>query len=178
MGSVGRARSALHATTTWARGRDGRTRLNHMGQTDAPAVTVQAVTVQYMRPKHFLLHVSDTHFVGDGQLYGAVDVEAHLTALLAQFEHSYARPEAIVITGDLADTGDPAAYRRLRGVVEPIALRLGATVVWVVGNHHNRAAVRVCLLDEEPSVDPIDQVLWLGGLRVITLDTSVPGRHH
>ena len=149
-----------------------------MDKMNAPAVTVQAVTVQYARPKHFLLHVSDTHFVGDGQLFGAVDVEAHLTELLAQFEHSYARPEAIVITGDLADTGDPAAYRRLRGVVEPVALRLGATVIWVMGNHDSRAAVRVCLLDEQPSMDPVDQVHWLGGLRVITLDTSVPGRHH
>src|ERR1700712_2239600 len=137
-----------------------------------------SVRVQYGRPKHFMLHVSDTHFVGDGLLYGAVDVEAHLTELLAQFERSYARPEAIVITGDLADTGDPAAYRRLRGIVEPIALRLGAAVIWGGGNHDSRAAVRVCLLDEEPSVDPIDQVHWLGGLRVITLDTSVPGRHH
>ena len=137
-----------------------------------------AARVQYGRPKHFLLHVSDTHFVGNGLLYGSVDVEAHLTELLAQFENSYARPEAIVVTGDLADTGDPAAYRRLRGIVEPIALRLGARVIWVMGNHDSRAAVRVCLLDEEPSVDPIDQVHWLGGLRVISLDTSVPGRHH
>ncbi len=134
--------------------------------------------VQYGRPKHFLLHVSDTHFVGNGLLYGSVDVEAHLTELLAQFENSYARPEAIVVTGDLADTGDPAAYRRLRAIVEPIALRLGARVIWVMGNHDSRAAVRVCLLDEEPSVEPVDQVHWLGGLRVINLDTSVPGRHH
>jgi 3',5'-cyclic AMP phosphodiesterase CpdA len=137
-----------------------------------------AARVQYGRPKHFLLHVSDTHFVGNGLLYGSVDVEAHLNQLLAQFENSYARPEAIVVTGDLADTGDPAAYRRLRGIVEPIALRLGARVIWVMGNHDSRAAVRVCLLDEEPSVDPIDQVHWLGGLRLISLDTSVPGRHH
>lgn len=143
-----------------------------------PAVAVQAVTVQYPRPEHFLLHVSDTHFVGDGLLYGSVDVEAHLTALLDQFERSHARPEAIVVTGDMADKGDPAAYRRLRAIVEPVAVRLGARVIWVMGNHDSRAAVRVCLLDEQPSSAPIDQVCWLGGLRVITLDTSVPGYHH
>lgn len=134
-------------------------------------------SVQYSRPEHFLLHVSDTHFIGDGLLYGGVDVERHLTELLSQFERSHARPEAIVITGDLADQGDPAAYRRLRGIVEPVAVRLGATVIWVMGNHDSRAAVRVCLLDQEPSSDPLDQVHWLGGLRVISLDTSVPGRH-
>ena len=133
---------------------------------------------QYPRPGHFLLHVSDTHFVGSGQLYDAVDVESHLTGLLGALEQSHARPEAIVITGDLADAGDPAAYRRLRAVVEPVALRLGAQLIWVMGNHDSRAAMRVCLLDEEPSTDPIDQVHHLGGLRIITLDTSVPGRHH
>src|SRR4051812_5424566 len=100
-----------------------------------------SVKVQYGRPKHFLLHVSDTHFVGNGLLYGSVDVESHPTELLAHFEDSYARPDAILIPGDLADTGDPAAYRRLRGIVEPIALRLGATVIWVMGNHDSRAAV-------------------------------------
>jgi Icc protein len=149
-----------------------------MVENATPAVAVQSVAVQYPRPGHFLLHVSDTHFVGDGLLYGAVDVEGHLTELLGRFEASHSRPEAIVITGDMADKGDPAAYRRLRGIVEPVALRLGAQVIWVMGNHDSRAAVRVCLLDEEPSNDPIDQVHWLGGLRVIALDTSVPGRHH
>ena len=141
-------------------------------------ILTQVPRVQYGRPDHFLLHVSDTHFVGDGQLYGSVDVEAHLNELLGQFEQSHARPEAIVVTGDLADTGDPAAYRRLRGVMEPVALRLGARVIWVMGNHDSRAAVRVCLLDEEPSVEPLDRVHWFGGLRVIALDTTVPGRHH
>lgn len=137
-----------------------------------------AVSVQYGRPDHFLLHVSDTHFVADGLLFGSVDVEAHLAELLGQFEVNHARPEAIIVTGDLADNGDPAAYRRLRAIVEPIAVRLGAQVIWVMGNHDSRAEVRSCLLDEKPSVEPIDRVHWLGGLRVIALDTSVPGRHH
>ncbi|WP_197676196.1 phosphodiesterase [Nakamurella panacisegetis] len=137
-----------------------------------------ALSLQYGRPNHFLLHVSDTHFVGDGLLYGAVDAEAHLAELLGQFEVGHARPEAIVVTGDMADSGDPAAYRRLRAIIEPMAVRLGARVIWVMGNHDSRAAVRVCLLDEEPSVEPIDRVHWFGGLRLVALDTSVPGRHH
>jgi Icc protein len=149
-----------------------------MVQNASSAVAGESVTIQYSRPAHFLLHVSDTHFIGNGLLYGAVDVESHLRELLGQFEAGHARPEAIVVTGDMADNGDPAAYRRLRGIVEPVALRLGAQVIWVMGNHDNRAAVRVCLLDEEPSGDPLDQVHWLGGLRVIALDTSVPGAHH
>jgi Icc protein len=137
-----------------------------------------AVAVQYGRPDHFLLHVSDTHFVGKGELYGRVDVEGHLLALLQQFESSHARPEAIIFTGDLADTGDPAAYRRLRSIVEPIALQVGAELIWVMGNHDDRAAFRAALLDEQPSSVPIDSVHWLGGLRIVALDTSVPGHHY
>ncbi len=136
------------------------------------------LAVQYDRPGHFLLHVSDTHFVGAGRLFGAVDVEGHLVALLQQFETNHARPDAIIFTGDLADRGDPAAYRRLRAVVEPIALRIGAELIWVMGNHDDRAAFRRSLLDEQPSTAPVDSVHWLGGLRVIAVDTSVPGRHH
>lgn len=151
---------------------------DEVGDPGAAAITAPAVTVQYGRPDHFLLHVSDTHFVGNGQLYGKVDVEAHLLALLQQFETTHARPEAIIFTGDLADKGDPAAYRRLRGIVEPIALQVGAELIWVMGNHDDRAAFRTSLLDQRPSSAPVDSVHWVGGLRIIALDTSVPGRHH
>lgn len=144
----------------------------------AAARAVPAVAVQYGRPDHFLLHVSDTHFVGAGRLFGVVDVEAHLLALLEQFEAGYARPEAIIFTGDLADKGDPVAYRRLRALVEPIALQVGAELIWVMGNHDDRAAFRASLLDEPPTTAPVDAVHWLGGLRIIALDTSVPGAHH
>lgn len=137
-----------------------------------------AVTVQYGRPEHFLLHVSDTHFVGNGRLFGRVDVEDHLLALLQQFQTSHARPEAIIFTGDLADRGDPAAYRRLRAVVEPIALQVGAELIWVMGNHDDRAAFRTSLLDQRPSTAPVDAVHWVGGLRIVAIDTSVPGQHH
>lgn len=136
------------------------------------------LAVQYDRPEHFLLHVSDTHFVGQGRLFGKVDVEAHLTALLQQFENNHARPEAIIFTGDLADKGDPAAYRRLRAIVEPIALQIGTELIWVMGNHDDRAAFRTSLLDQRPSSAPVDSVHWVGGLRIIALDTSVPGKHH
>lgn len=157
-----------HRTTAASTGNDA------VAGDRAPA----GVAVQYGRPDHFLLHVSDTHFVGEGRLFGLVDAEAHLLALLEQFEAAHARPEAIVFTGDLADKGDPVAYRRLRALVEPIALQIGAELIWVMGNHDDRAAFRASLLDEPPSAEPVDAVHWLGGLRVIALDTTVPGAHH
>jgi len=136
-------------------------------------------TAEYPRPDHFLLHLSDTHLLANGQrLYDRVDSAAHLASLFAEVEASTGRPEAIVITGDLADKGEPDAYRTLRSIVEPAAARLGSRVIWVMGNHDDRSAFRTTLLGEPASSAPIDHVEFVGGLRVITLDTSVPGHHH
>lgn len=135
---------------------------------------------EYPRPLHFLLHISDTHLLaGGGSLYDRVASEHHLRTLFEEFEASGGRPEAIVFTGDLADKGEPDAYDRIRRIVEPVAERLGSQVIWVMGNHDDRAAFRRGLLDDEVggyrSVDRVDDV---NGLRVITLDSTVPGHHH
>ena len=136
-------------------------------------------TAEYPRPDHFLLHLSDTHLLaGESRLYGAVDSNQHLAELFEELESSGGRPEAIVFTGDLADRGEPGAYDRLREIVEPAAERLGARVIWVMGNHDDRAAFRSNLLDELPTTNPVDDVQDINGLRVITLDSSVPGHHY
>ncbi|WP_111721525.1 phosphodiesterase [Homoserinimonas sp. OAct 916] len=135
-------------------------------------------TAQYPRPKHFLLHLSDTHLIaGDELLYDTVDADGHLRRLFDEFESSGSRPEAIVFTGDLADKGDPRAYGKLRTIVEPVAERLDARLIWVMGNHDDRIAFRTALLDEAPSLRPVDAVHNVNGLRIISLDTSVPGHH-
>ncbi|WP_207457034.1 phosphodiesterase [Herbiconiux sp. SYSU D00978] len=137
-------------------------------------------TAEYPRPDHFLLHLSDTHLLGgDRKLYGSVDSEAALRRLFSEVEASRGRPEAIVFTGDLADHGEPDAYRKLRDIVEPAAERLGAQVIWAIGNHDDRATFRTELFREATaSTRPIDRVYDVGGLRVITLDSTVPGHHY
>jgi Icc protein len=138
-------------------------------------------TAEYPRPDHFLLHISDTHVLaGDGLLYDRVASERHLQALFDEFEASGGRPEAIVFTGDLADRGEPEAYERIRAIVDPVAERLGAQVIWVMGNHDDRTAFRQGLLDERfvAGARPVDRVDDVNGLRVITLDSTVPGHHH
>ncbi len=135
---------------------------------------------QYPAPEHFILHVSDTHFVGDGQLlHDRIDSDRNLAELFQGFAKANARPEAIVFTGDLADTGRPDAYERLRAIVEPAAERLGAQIIWVMGNHDERTAFRRGLLDQEGDpAEPIDRVFDVNGLRIIALDSTVPGLHH
>lgn len=135
-------------------------------------------TAAYARPDHFILHLSDTHFRAGGEkLYGTVDTEARLGQLLGEVEASGGRPEAIVFTGDLADHGEPQAYARLRSIVEPVAARIGAQVIWVMGNHDDRGNFRSELLGQIPSDRPIDRVHDVNGLRIITLDSTVPGHH-
>ncbi len=134
---------------------------------------------QYPAPKHVIAHVSDTHFLGGKKpLYGTVDTDAHLVQALQQIERSGAKPEAIVFTGDLADLGEPDAYSRLRKLVEPVAARLGATIVWVMGNHDERADYSSLLFDEVGSDQPQDRVYNINGLRIISFDSTVPGYHH
>ncbi|OII09226.1 phosphodiesterase [Curtobacterium sp. MCBA15_008] len=136
-------------------------------------------TAEHPRPNHFLLHLSDTHLVaGDGDLYGDVDSAARLTEIIADIEAAGTRPEAIVVTGDVADKGEPGAYARIRDIVQPAAERIGAQVIWAMGNHDERGAFRQELFGLQPTDRPVDFVYDVNGLRVITLDTSVPGRHH
>ncbi|WP_460797946.1 phosphodiesterase [Microbacterium sp. GXF0217] len=135
---------------------------------------------QFSAPDHFILHLSDTHFVGgDGLLHDSIDSDKNLAELFEGFAKSNTRPEAIVFTGDLADAGDPDAYQRLRDLVEPAAERFGAEVIWVMGNHDERVAFRKGLLDQDADdTEPVDRVFDINGLRIIALDSTVPGHHH
>lgn len=139
--------------------------MTQLGQHPAPVLTIA--------------HISDTHFLAGGApLYGSVATEEHLSQALDQLERSNVRPSALVFTGDLADLGEPDAYVRLRGIVEPAAERLGAKVIWVMGNHDERLQYSSLLFDVEGSEAPQDRVYDIDGLRIIALDTSVPGYHH
>lgn len=134
---------------------------------------------EYPHPGHFLLHFSDTHLIaGDGNLYGGVSADRYLKQIFAEVLESGARPEAMIFTGDIADTGEMDAYRKIRGMVEDVAEQNGAKVIWVMGNHDNRPNFYSGLLDEKPTQNPLDRVYDINGLRIITLDTSVPGHHY
>lgn len=128
---------------------------------------------------HVIIHVSDPHFLpGGARLGGRYDVESNFARTLEAIRAVHPHPSAIVITGDLADLGEPEAYRRLRRAVEPVAQELGTTVVWVAGNHDERPALREGLLDLPATEEPVTGEWDLDGLRLIALDTSVPGWHH
>lgn len=134
---------------------------------------------QHGRPEFSLLHISDTHLLAAGKrLYGVVDAEERLVDLLERVHRSEHDVRAVVFTGDLADLGEPDAYQRLKDAVEPVVAEMGARLVWVMGNHDERAPFAEVLLGAQPTDQPLDAVYDIDGLRLIALDTSVPGYHH
>src|SRR6218665_728444 len=121
--------------------------------------------MQHSAARRVLVHISDTHLLAGNRLLGGrYDTAANLAAIFEAVERTGIRPDAIVFTGDLTDLGEPDAYAALRAEAEPFAARLGAPLVWVAGNHDERPAMRVALLDGEPTEEPIVGVWDLDGL--------------
>jgi Icc protein len=134
---------------------------------------------QYPPAGQVIAHLSEPHFLAGGApLHGAAETVGNLRQALTQLERSDRRIDALVFTGDLTDLGEPDAYERLRDLVEPFAERMGAELIWVMGNHDERPEYSRILMRTEPTEEPQDRVVDLDGLRLIVLDTSVPGYHH
>ncbi|MCW3767079.1 phosphodiesterase [Paenarthrobacter ureafaciens] len=137
---------------------------------------------EYPKPGHVLLHLSDLHLLGGARaLHGAVDSTERLREVCQQIIDSRIQAEAVIFTGDLAEKGELEAYERLREVVEPLCAALGATPIWAMGNHDNRANFRAVFPEAAKGsrpMDPMDRSYFVNGLRIITLDTTVPGHHH
>jgi Icc protein len=133
---------------------------------------------QYAAPRHVVAHLSDPHLIGGGGLhYGVIDNVAHLRRTLDRLAAVRPAPQALVFTGDIADRGEPEAYATIRSIVEPFAAGMGAVVVWTMGNHDEREPFARGLFDSDDA-GPQDRVHEVEGLRIVALDTSVPGYHH
>ena len=97
-------------------------------------------------PTYVIAHLSDTHLTAAGVRYNQVlDADAALARAAAVLRAAQADGhgfDAIVLSGDLTDTGDPDAYRRLREAVEP----LNVPPIYATGNHDVRAEFHRSLL--------------------------------
>lgn len=134
---------------------------------------------RYGPPRRTIVHLSDTHFLaGNAPLGGRYDTEARLAATLDAVRRVGAPPDAIVVTGDLTDLGEVEAYERLRAAIDPLAAEWGCPVAWVAGNHDERGPLRRGLWGLPETDEPVTGEWDLAGLRLIALDSSVPGWHH
>lgn len=120
-------------------------------------------------PERTVIQLSDPHLLVEES--GA---DVRLALALETVRISGVRPLAILLTGDLSDDGSPESYARLRSAVDPVAADLGVPVISIPGNHDLGEAFREGILDGAPLHRAVD----VDGVRIVGLDTTVPGRPH
>jgi len=134
-----------------------------------------------------VLHLSDLHLNASGELRYGVDADLALGAVLESCA-SLGELAAVIVTGDVADDGSEAAYNRARDVLLDFARARRARLVFCVGNHDDRDAFtrsfgsghidadgNDCGLTSGPA-GRVCAVSEAGGVRIVTLDSLVPGR--
>ncbi len=86
-----------------------------------------------------IAHISDCHLRTDGEpLKDGIDSRATLRACIAHLASLEPKPEAVLVTGDLAHTGRPEDYQALRRAFD----ELEAPVYVVPGNMDDRENLR------------------------------------
>jgi 3',5'-cyclic-AMP phosphodiesterase len=127
-------------------------------------------------PVRTLVHISDTHILpSEDDRLQTVDTFDTLHAVLERVAESGVRPDAVIVSGDIANGGEPVSYQRIKAELDRWQVQLQTQLIVAMGNHDSRPAFREAMLGAEPSQDPVEYVTWIGGLRVIVLDSTVPG---
>ncbi len=116
---------------------------------------------------HFL-HLTDLHLSVGANHQAKADLLARIADAIPGLRIP---PDFVVISGDLADRGDPDSYAALRPMVDAFPV----PVVLALGNHDRRAGFHATF-SATAHDGPHDHDTVLAGLHVITLDTAVPGR--
>ena len=124
---------------------------------------------------YLLIQISDIHLTPDGLLFPGARTRDNLVASLTHLAEADLVPDLLILTGDLANAGEPDCYQDLAELMDRATGTLGGEVVYVPGNHDDRSAFRRYLLGQDPTSSPINQTHWIGGLRVVSLDSVVMG---
>src|SRR4030095_2203157 len=124
-----------------------------------------------------LAQISDLHVRPVGQSYkDAVDSNRMFADAVEHLNRLDPRPDLVLITGDLVDEGLEAEYANLRTLLA----RLKLPCLLMPGNHAHCEVLARCspahayLRSRGPNHSVIDRP----PLRIVALDTTVPGDHH
>ncbi len=125
-----------------------------------------------------IAQLSDPHLRPPGQLYqGLVDSNTMFLAALRQLEALDPRPDLVLVSGDIVDTGAPEEY----ALASELLARIRPPVLIIPGNHDDREGFRACFGHHAylARSGPLhfaagDQ----GPMRILGLDVTVPGAHH
>ncbi|MEP7062028.1 MAG: phosphodiesterase [Betaproteobacteria bacterium] len=123
-----------------------------------------------------LAQITDLHVMPKGQLaYGRVDTAGMLRNAVAHLNRLDPQPDVVLITGDLADRGEPAAYAQLREILTD----LKPPFYVIPGNHDRIAAFRAAFADQPylPAAgDLINYAIESLPLRLVAIDSVVQGQ--
>lgn len=125
-----------------------------------------------------VIQLSDPHVRGDGKLsFGVVDTPKMLRDCIDHICSLDWTPDAIVISGDLADSGAPDAYELLQEELK----RLPAPLFVLPGNHDRREGILKYLSEycpTEPEMAPyICYTYEELPMRIVVFDSTHPGSH-
>ena len=81
------------------------------------------------------------------------------------------RPDAVLVSGDLTDHAADAEYEQVRELLAP----LEAPLYVLNGNHDDRGGLRRHFGLAGSGDEPVQYVAELGPLRLVVLDTTIPG---
>jgi 3',5'-cyclic-AMP phosphodiesterase len=137
---------------------------------------------------HRILHLSDTHLTASGFDEDGVASTASLDRLLHDVRH-VPNLDLVVVTGDIADDGSAEGCADVLARVGAYAAERGIRHVYTTGNHDTRPAFTKVFGTGHLAADGTDlgqladgvgeeraAVSEVAGLRVITLDSLVPGQ--
>src|ERR1700753_4289648 len=122
-----------------------------------------------------IAHITDTHITSPGTLLmGMVDTASALERAVAAINRLDPSPDAIVLTGDLVESGAPEEYKHLRALLAPLHTPIFA----IVGNHDARETMREAFIGDGylPRQGFLNFTIEDHPLRIIGLDTLVPGK--
>ena len=118
------------------------------------------------------IHLTDTHLLALGRSLYGTDPAWRLERAIQSINAQHADAAFVMITGDLAHWGEPAAYAAL---TEKLA-QLRVPVRLAIGNHDDRGSFRAAFPDTPVTADGFVQFAFdAGGLRHIVLDSNEPG---
>ena len=118
--------------------------------------------------------ISDLHISAPGQLaFGCIDSAACLSRCIISMLLLQPRPDRVVASGDLVNTGAPEEYRRLRDILAPLPM----PVYLMPGNHDERSALRAEFSDHTylPVHGTLHYAVETEAVRLLMLDTVIPG---
>jgi Icc protein len=121
--------------------------------------------------------ISDLHVRPKGELYqGVVDSNRMLGDAIDHLHRMDRQADLLLVTGDLVDEGRPDEYLAVRDLLG----RSRIPFLVIPGNHDNRDFLREAFADHKylPAQGPLHYCVDDHPVRIVALDSSVPGQHH